>query len=119
MRLLLDEHYSRRIAEQLRSMGHDVVSTKERPDLVGLADRDLFGLMAAEQRAILTENWGDFAPLAEEAADSALPHAGIVFTSRQRFPRSRNTIGLYVEALDAFLSAHPGDDALRDASHWL
>jgi hypothetical protein len=58
--LLLDEHYSEVIAEQLRHRGHDVVAVTEYWDVVGLADVELFLLMAAERRAIVTENWSDF-----------------------------------------------------------
>ncbi len=35
MKLLLDEMYPRRLAEQLRAEGHDVVAVVELPDLVG------------------------------------------------------------------------------------
>ena len=60
MKLLLDEHYTQQLAEQLRDQGHDVVSVTERTDLQGLLDEALFPLLPAEQRAILTENWGDY-----------------------------------------------------------
>lgn len=63
MRLLLDEHYAKQIAEQLRH--------------------------------------------------------GVVFTSRRKLPRSRDTIGLYVRTLDEFLREHPADDALLNSSRWL
>ena len=42
MRLLLDEQYSREIAEQLRDRGHDVTAVKEDPELEGLDDEPLF-----------------------------------------------------------------------------
>ena len=116
MKLVLDEHYSKLIAEQLRARGHDVVSVKERADLEGLLDDQLFATMAVEQRAILTENWADFGRLMQQAAASGATHYGVVFSSRQQLPRSRETVGLYVDVLDGFLTRHPGDDALRDSS---
>lgn len=119
MRLLLDELYSRRIAEQLRKQGHDVSSVTERPDLQGLLDVELFSRMPAERRAILTENWGDFQQLITQAAASEMAHYGVVFTSREQLPRSRNTIGLYVRVLDDFLGRHPAEDALMNSYRWL
>ena len=56
MRLLLDEHFSRHIAEQLRTRGHDAVAVGERADLAGLADDELFAAAQQERRAIVTEN---------------------------------------------------------------
>ena len=119
MRLLLDELYATKIAEELRALGHDVVSVKERPELVGLRDQELFDAMAGERRAILTENWGDFDRQLAQAASEGRPHFGVVFTSRRRLPRSRDTIGLYVRTLDEFLRAHPAEDALGSSSRWL
>ncbi|MEX0673933.1 MAG: DUF5615 family PIN-like protein [Gaiellaceae bacterium] len=119
MRLLLDELYATKIAEELRALEHDVVSVKERPELVGLRDEELFAAMAGERRAILTENWGDFSRLLERAASEGRTHFGVVFTSRRKLPRSRHTIGLYMQALDEFLRGHPADDALLNSSRWL
>ncbi|MEX2211224.1 MAG: DUF5615 family PIN-like protein [Gaiellaceae bacterium] len=116
MRLLLDEHYAKQIAEELRGLGHDVVCVTERPELVGLRDEDLLAAMASERRAILTENWGDFGRLLEVAAREGRPHAGVIFTSRRRLPRSRATIGLYVRTLDQFLRAHQGEDELMSSA---
>lgn len=119
MRLLLDELYSKRIAEELRARGHDVVAVTERPELEGLKDAELFPLMAAERRAIVTENWGDFQRLLDEAAATGTTHYGVLFTSRRRLPRSKQTVGLYVRVLDDFLSRHPGEDALLNSYRWL
>lgn len=119
MRLLLDEHYVREIAELLRDLGHDAVSVSERPDLKGLFDEDIFRQARAERRAILTENWADFGRLFERAAADGTTHYGIVFTSRRRLPRGRATIGLYVRVLDEFLHRHPADDALASSFRWL
>lgn len=119
MRLVLDELYSKQIAEQLRERGHDAVSVTERPDLHGLLDTDLFALMAAERRALLTENWADFGRELEKAAAAGMTHHGVVFTSRQQLPRSRDAIGLYVRVLDDFLERHPAEDALLNSYRWL
>ena len=119
MRLLLDELYSRRIAEELRRKGHDVVCASERDDLRGLPDAELFEAARAERRALVTENWGDFRTLLEQSAAAGTAHFGVLFTSRRRLPRSAETIGLYVRVLDELLSGHRAEDALRDEVRWL
>jgi hypothetical protein len=119
LRLLLDEHYTRVIAEQLRERGQDAVAVTERPDLVGLDDSELLRLAAAERRALLTENWGDFQRVLREAEASGARHFGVVFTSSERLPHGKGTIGLYVRVLDDFLTRHPAEDALVDTYRWL
>lgn len=119
MSLLLDELYATGIAEELRALGHDVVSVKERRELVGMRDEELFAVMAGERRAIVTENWGDFVRLLGQSASEGRTHFGVVFSSRRKLPRSRDTIGLYVRTLDEFLRAHTAEDALLNSSRWL
>ena len=109
MRLLLDQHYSPKIADELRKRGHDVVSVKERDDLQGLAT----------EGTLLTENVADFMALVREAAAQGDRHLGVVFTSPRSMPRGVRTIGLYVDVLDAFLREHPGEEALLDQVAWL
>lgn len=119
MRLCLDELYSQSIAEGLRERGHDVISVHERPDLAGLRDEQLFPLLAGERRAIVTENWPDYHEEMRTAAHSGRDHYGVLFTSRARLPRSRQTIGLYIRVLDDFLQRHPDEDALLNSYRWL
>ena len=119
MRLLLDEHYSPRIGEQLRQAGHDVVSVSERSDLRGRTDEQVFSFAQAERRALLTENTADFTQEIRKAQTGGLTHFGVIFTSPRSFPRGPNTIGSYVRALDLFLSSHQAEDALINASTWL
>lgn len=119
MKLLLDEHFSPRIAVQLRQRGHDVVAARERADLRGMSDADLFALMPAERRAILTEDAADFLPIECAATVRGTDHFGLVLTSPRQFPRMSRAIGRLVAALDAFLVAHPVVDALRRQTWWL
>jgi hypothetical protein len=119
VRLCLDEHYSPDIAGELRARGYDAVSVKERPELVGVSDRPLFEMMAAEQRALLTENVADFMPLLKERAARNERHGGLIFSSPQSLPRSKNTIGLYVDALEVVLRTYPGENDFEDMIHWL
>jgi hypothetical protein len=119
LKLLLDEHFSRLIAVQLRADGHDAICASERPELVGMSDADLFQAAHAEDRALVTENVGDFVLLARRATAAGIDHAGLVFTSYRTFSRSRAGIGPLVAALAALLNAHPDDRALWDRIVWL
>lgn len=119
MRLLLDEHYSPAIAEQLRQRGHDVVSVDERDDLRSSSDAELFAAARAERRALVTNNVVDFAPLVREATIQSEPHFGVVFTSDRSLPRAKRTIGRFVELLDELLAARTAEDAMVDEVVWL
>jgi hypothetical protein len=119
VRLLLDEHYSKVIAEQLRERDNDVVSAAERSDLAGLKDPELFQLMQSERRGIVTENWADFQHELRKAEEQGTTHYGLLFTSRNRIPRGRNTIGLFVRVLADFLQRYPAEDALLNSYRWL
>jgi predicted nuclease of predicted toxin-antitoxin system len=119
VKLLLDEHYSPEIARQLGTRGHDVVAVAERADLVGLGDDELLRRMTREQRAIMTNNVKDFLPLVGRAAVASDDHAGLLLTSDRSMPRHSDAIGRFVEALDAFLRRHQGDDACRNQVQWL
>jgi hypothetical protein len=119
LKLVLDELYSPAIAVGLRERGHDVISVHERPDLEGLKDEQLFPLLAGERRALVTENWPDYQEQMRKAADAARDHYGVLFTSRTRLPRSKQTIGLYIRVLGDFLERHPDEDALLNSYRWL
>ena len=117
LRLLLDEHCSPEIARQLRSRGRDVIAARERPELHGLSDRDLLAVAATERRAIVTENVADFAELHRQSILRGDAHAGLIFTSPRRYPRTRRGIGTLVRALDGLISDGPGD--LAGQTWWL
>lgn len=119
MKLLLDEHYPKEIAEQLRKHGHEVDSVQERAELLSLADPDLLLLMSEERRAIMTEDVADFMPLIREALAAERDHYGLVITSPRRFQRRRENIGLFVRSLEWFLRSRPAEDALLNQVHWL
>lgn len=117
LRLLLDEHFSPAIARQLRSRGNDVVAARERVELHGLDDRELLALATTERRAIVTENVADFAELHRQSVVRGDPHAGLVFTSPRRFPRTRRAIGRLVRGLDRLVAEGPND--LDGQTWWL
>ena len=119
MRLLLDEHFSPEVAHQLRGRGHDVEAGRERPELHGRSDLDVLLVARAEHRAIVTENVADFAELHRQFVVGGDHHAGIVFTSPRRFPRTRRAIGRLVVALDGLLNERRPTGSLADQVWWL
>lgn len=119
MRLLLDQHYSPTIAQLLRDRGHDVVSVEEDSALRGRADREVWTYAIAERRAVLTEDVSHFVALVREWLLAGERHFGVILTTPRSMPRSRGTIGVFVETLEGFLNAHPADDALADQVAWL
>jgi Domain of unknown function (DUF5615) len=119
VKLLLDEHYSPKIAAELRKHGHDAVSAKERNDLRGLGDRELWKVASVEGRALMTENVADFMPLVREVWAEGADHSGIVFTSPRSLPRGAETIGRYVKELGTFLRERPAGDGLANEVWWL
>jgi len=119
LRLLLDEHYSPEIARQLRRRGHDVASVKERIDLVGVSDEELFRRMASERRAIVTNDVDDFTLILGRLASAEEEHFGLLFTSDRSMPRNRQSIGLFVRVLGQLLRQNPSEDAFRNRVRWL
>jgi hypothetical protein len=116
VKLALDNHYSPLIARRLRERGFDVVAAVE----VGWEaedDEPLLGLCKGKNRCLLTNNVGDFAVIARAWQSEGRSHAGLIFTSDGGWPRSRETIGRYVDALAELMTAHPAGFAER--IHWL
>jgi len=118
LRLLLDEQDSAEIAARLRSDGYDVASVHQL-GLGGIADRPLLETAATEERALVTNNVRDFAPIAVSWAAEGRDHHGLIFTSDRSLPRSRNTIGLFVDVLRRLLDAEPAADALPNQVRWV
>ncbi|MGH7764892.1 MAG: DUF5615 family PIN-like protein [Candidatus Dormibacteraceae bacterium] len=117
--MLLDEHYSPAIAQQLRKRGHDVVSASETPELKNLEDPDLLTWAIGQRRAVVSENAADFVPLHEDCLIRGKPHYGIVLTNRERFSRTRAGIGRLVRAIEGLLTEASTSEALRAELRWL
>ncbi|MGH3066388.1 MAG: DUF5615 family PIN-like protein [Gaiellaceae bacterium] len=109
MKLLLDEMYSPRIAARLRDRGHDAVSLRERRDLVGASDRELFAVMAAESRTIVTNNVVDFVPIFRRALADGAENPGLFLTSDRTAPRSSAEIGRFVSVLEGLVAESEGE----------
>jgi predicted nuclease of predicted toxin-antitoxin system len=119
VKLLLDEHFSFRIAEQLRKRGFDVVGVAERADLRELSDEDLVARAHDDGRAIVTEDVRDFLAIHSQCLNGGEPHSGFIFTSPHRFPRATLGIGSLVSALAKVLADHPEEVALPSDVLWL
>jgi predicted nuclease of predicted toxin-antitoxin system len=110
VKLLLDEMYSAKVAEQLRARGHDAVSIHDGAYrmLEGALDEEVLVAAIAERRAVVTENVRDFRRLDAELLARGEEHAGLIFTTNSRFPRGDPaTIGRLVLALDALVRGLP------------
>lgn len=99
--VLLDEMYPPTLAQQLRDKGHDVVAALDvEVGPSSRSDEDVLAWAARNDRCVVTENIRDFARLAP-----VVPHAGIIFVSSQRFPRTRNGIARLADALHDLIAS--------------
>lgn len=117
MRLLLDEHLSPTIAQQLRSRGHDVLAVAE----IGLRqqlDIEVMAWAVGERRAVVTANYQDFRRIHDVYLSRGDRHLGLVLVPR-RFSLSREGFGRLIEALNGFLMEHPSETAFESAEVWL
>lgn len=115
-RLLLDEMYPAAIAKGLRARRIDAVAVQGRPELRGLADRDLFVAAQLDRRCVVTENVVDYVAVeAEWRAANDRAHAGLVLVAAKSFPRARRTT---ISRLVRALAALGGRDT-RGAVTWL
>ncbi len=108
MKLLLDEMHAPAVAAALTEAGFDVTATAADPSLRGSSDADLLDLATAADRALVTENVGDFSVLAADRAVAGEPHAGLIFTNPARFNRAMLAYpGNLIAALRTFLDNPP------------
>jgi predicted nuclease of predicted toxin-antitoxin system len=116
VKLVLDEHLSPTIAEELRSRGHDVVAVSE----VGLrqqADDAVLAWAVGETRGLVTANYTDFRALHETYLSRGERHFGIVLVSR-RISLAEAGFGRLIAAIELLLKENPGATALESAETW-
>lgn len=116
MKLLLDEMISPKIARELRGRrDFDVQAIKgDRPDLEAVADREIVRRIAAEQRALVTNDVLDFQPIHSQMLAAGEEHYGLIFTSDSTMPRNKASIPLWAKALEKVVTEHSTDDALKN-----
>jgi predicted nuclease of predicted toxin-antitoxin system len=100
LKLLLDEMYSVDIADELAARRHDVVSVHRTPGRA-TPDDEVLDHARADERAVVTENVVDFRPLVEALLLAGERHAGVIYTTQKRWPRSDS--GSIITALDELL----------------
>ncbi|MDR1767129.1 MAG: DUF5615 family PIN-like protein [Propionibacteriaceae bacterium] len=102
-RLLLDEHYSPAIAQELRARGFDARPVSGDLELQTKSDAELVAAAVELDRRIVTENVKDFLPLAEAAYLAQRPAPRLLLVPARRFPRGRDRIGRLAAALENWL----------------
>jgi predicted nuclease of predicted toxin-antitoxin system len=81
VRLYLDRHIMARLAVDLRGRGFDVLRTEEAGNDTA-PDEEQLVFATGENRALLTFNIRDFAPLHKHWQAAGRPHAGIVVSQQ-------------------------------------
>src|SRR6516165_8886936 len=112
VRLYFDRHIMTRLAVDLRGRGYDVLTTEEAGKDTA-ADEEQLAYAAAENRAILTFNIRDFAPLHEAWQAAARPHAGII-VSQQLGSRQ---YGLLLQRMLRLLNHFPAEEMRANFVH--
>lgn len=108
MKLLLDEMHAPAIAEALSGKGFDVLAVADTPLLRGCSESDVLDYAVDTDRAVVTEDVGDYSVLTARRAATGQPHAGVIFTNPNRFDRASLAYpGDVITALEAFLDAPP------------
>ena len=81
VRLYLDRHIKIQLAEDLRARGYDVLTTQE-AHLDTASDEAQLQFATDDNRAILTFNIRDFAPLRQAWSAAGKAHAGIIVSQQ-------------------------------------
>lgn len=80
-RLYADEDFARGVVEELRLLGHDVLTVWEAGQGgQGIDDPEVLAFAIQQRRAVLTFNRWDYIPLHAQVQ----PHMGIIICSRDR-----------------------------------
>ena len=109
-KLHLNEYLSPRLAVQLRQYGFDVTSTLEL-GMVEADDDEQLAYAASQQRALVTFDHKDLAPLHEQYVAEGREHWGIVLSTEE-------TIGVLHRRLLRLLNTLSADE-LKNQIRWL
>lgn len=117
MKLLLDEMLHASIARELRKRGHDVEAIQGNVELEGQDDVAVLRLATASDRALVTDSVDDLMRLYRLFLADGEDHVGILLASSRNLPRSKQTIGVWVKTLHAFLRSNPTSP--KNECRWL
>ncbi len=81
LKIYLNENLSWRIARALREYGYDVISSFE-AGMNEEEDPEQFAFAVKEQRAVVTNNFADFAAIHDEYQEKNIKHFGVIFTTK-------------------------------------
>lgn len=109
-KLHLNEHLSWHLAVQLRKHGFDVSSTTELK-MDGDNDEVQMAFAVSQQRAIVSMNHRDFAPLHEKYLEEGKEHWGIILSTEEPVSVLRHRLLRLLHSLTA--------DDLKNQVRWL
>ena len=112
VRLYLDRHIMGRLAVDLRGRGYDVVRTEE----VGkdtAPDEEQLAFAAAENRAVLTFNICDFAPLHEAWQTAGRTHSCVIVSQQL----GRRDYGLLLQRMLRLLNQFTMEEMIGNFVH--
>ena len=85
LKLYLNENLSWRIARALQEYGYDVISSHE-AGMNAEEDPHQFAFAVKQERAVVTNNFADFAALHDEYLANNTEHFGVIFTTKCPIP---------------------------------
>lgn len=110
MRLVLDIHVPKAVAQGLQAVGIDAVpaATWNDGDIRTAADETILTVAAGEGRVLVSYDARTLRPLAKEWAERKQRHAGIILIDDRTF--RQNDIGGIVRALRTLVFERGGED---------
>jgi len=99
-KLYLNEHLSPRLAEQLRQHGFDVTSTLE-SEMDEANDDVQLAYAVSQQRAVVSFNHRDFAPLHDQYMTEEKDHWGIILSTEESTSALRHRLLRLLNSLSA------------------
>jgi Domain of unknown function (DUF5615) len=100
LKLLLDEMYPPALATALQEAGIDAVTIIEF-GMAGTPDPDVFAYCVVNDRAVLTENVGDFVAIAAQHSATGAHHPGLLIALSNRFSRRASGHRRIIAAIQA------------------